>query len=178
VTAEVAAFDALRALKRERSGNALATLDQPEVDAFKAIIGRWERAPEPGNPTALDLSSKFFSSVRATFGQLAQSQVEGFQTLLQAFAVAQWPMSWAAYGWQRLGMRRTRRCSRRGSILSRDKAEAYRRGLRYYPWYGRGYVQLTWRGDDRQPAYGYVRADNDLDLAGALLADPGHGAAA
>lgn len=24
-------------------------------------------------------------------------------------------------------------------------AEAYRRGLRYYPYYGRGYVQLTWK---------------------------------
>lgn len=25
------------------------------------------------------------------------------------------------------------------------KAKAYRQGLRYYPWHGRGFVQLTWR---------------------------------
>jgi hypothetical protein len=25
-----------------------------------------------------------------------------------------------------------------------DEAEAYRKKLRYYPWYGRGFVQLTW----------------------------------
>ncbi|MEJ1976001.1 MAG: glycoside hydrolase family 19 protein [Acetobacteraceae bacterium] len=25
-----------------------------------------------------------------------------------------------------------------------EKAEAYRRGLKYYPYYGRGYVQVTW----------------------------------
>lgn len=25
------------------------------------------------------------------------------------------------------------------------RADAYRKGLRYWPWYGRGYVQLTWR---------------------------------
>ena len=27
----------------------------------------------------------------------------------------------------------------------KNKAEAYRKKLRYYPWYGRGFVQLTWK---------------------------------
>lgn len=26
-----------------------------------------------------------------------------------------------------------------------SRAESYRRGLRYFPWYGRGFVQLTWK---------------------------------
>jgi hypothetical protein len=41
--------------------------------------------------------------------------------------------------------------------------EAWRRKhLRYYPWYGRGYVQLTWDTN-------YQRADLELTLNGALV---------
>jgi putative chitinase len=41
-------------------------------------------------------------------------------------------------------------------------SESWRRAhLRYYPWYGRGYVQLTWDTN-------YQRADRELDLNGAL----------
>lgn len=36
--------------------------------------------------------------------------------------------------------------------------------LRYWPWYGRGYVQLTWE-------YNYRKADEKLGLGGRLLAD-------
>jgi hypothetical protein len=31
-----------------------------------------------------------------------------------------------------------------------SKAEAYRKKLRYYPWHGRGYVQLTWEDNYRK----------------------------
>ena len=45
-------------------------------------------------------------------------------------------------------------------------SEAWRKkNLRYYPWHGRGYVQLTWEAN-------YERADEALGLAGALRADP------
>jgi putative chitinase len=40
-----------------------------------------------------------------------------------------------------------------------------RQNLRYYPWYGRGYVQLTWEEN-------YARADKELKLDGTLLAEP------
>ena len=40
--------------------------------------------------------------------------------------------------------------------------ESYRRTLRYYPYYGRGFVQLTWREN-------YQRADNILRLGGRLM---------
>lgn len=44
-------------------------------------------------------------------------------------------------------------------------AEAWRKAhLRYWPWYGRGYVQLTWQKN-------YARADAKLCLAGTLLAN-------
>jgi predicted chitinase len=44
--------------------------------------------------------------------------------------------------------------------------EAWRRAnLRYWPWYGRGYVQLTWKSN-------YERADRELELGGTLTAKP------
>jgi hypothetical protein len=43
-------------------------------------------------------------------------------------------------------------------------SEAWRmKNLRYYPWYGRGFVQLTWE-------YNYVKAGNELGLD--LTTDP------
>jgi putative chitinase len=44
-------------------------------------------------------------------------------------------------------------------------SERYRKlNFAYYPYYGRGYVQLTWRAN-------YVKADNKLGLKGALIRD-------
>jgi len=42
-----------------------------------------------------------------------------------------------------------------------SKADAYRQGLRYYPYYGRGYVQLTWENNYRK--YAQIMG---LDLVG------------
>jgi hypothetical protein len=45
-------------------------------------------------------------------------------------------------------------------------SESWRRNnLRYYPWYGRGYVQLTWKEN-------YVRAQSKLGLGTLLTDDP------
>lgn len=43
------------------------------------------------------------------------------------------------------------------------KAEAFRRRLRYYPWFGRGLVQLTWE-------FNYLKAGQVLDVD--LITDP------
>lgn len=50
-------------------------------------------------------------------------------------------------------------------------AEAYRRTLRYYPWYGRGLVQLTWEDNYRkmQKLTGY-KVHDDPDVAMELKA--------
>lgn len=40
-----------------------------------------------------------------------------------------------------------------------------RRNLRYYPWYGRGDVQLTWK-------FNYEKVDKVLGLGGNLIANP------
>lgn len=45
-------------------------------------------------------------------------------------------------------------------------SEQWRRmNLRYYPWYGRGHVQLTWKSN-------YQKVDNYFKLGGKLIANP------
>jgi putative chitinase len=44
-------------------------------------------------------------------------------------------------------------------------SEEYLRSKPYYPWYGRGYVQLTWD-------YNYQKQDDKLGLGGKLMAEP------
>lgn len=167
---ETSAFDAARALKRERTGLGLSTSD---VAALKAIFDGWLPIGAR-NPTALSDSSLFFASVRNAFGSLNTSQVEGFERLLQAFGTASWPIAFAAYGlatgWHETDKRMQ---PVEEAYYLGAKAAAYRKTLRYHPWFGRGDVQLTWKGDDKQPHYGYTRADAELGLNGALLADPG-----
>jgi hypothetical protein len=43
--------------------------------------------------------------------------------------------------------------------------ESYLKSKPYYPWYGRGYVQLTWQEN-------YQKQDTKLGLGGALLKTP------
>jgi putative chitinase len=159
-------FDAARALKREVTGEGLTPT---EVDAFNSIIDGWKVSPI--NPLALSDGAPFFKAVRAAFGDLTQSQVDGFGALLQAFGVARWPIAWAAYGIATAyhETAATMQPVREAYWLT----EAWRKAnLRYWPWYGRGLAQLTWKGDDKEPAYGYTRADEELGLNGALLRDP------
>jgi hypothetical protein len=155
-------FDAARALKRELTGES-AGLSQEEVDALNAVILKWGEDASR-NPTALSDAGKFYQSVHASFGALDQPQVDGFNTLLQAFGVARWPLSWAAYGlataWHETN--KTLQPVREAYWLSEEWRKA---NLRYYPHYGRGYVQLTWPKN-------YARADEELDLGGKLVADP------
>lgn len=54
-----------------------------------------------------------------------------------------------------------------------DRAEAYRRSLRYFPWYGRGYVQLTWETNYRRAGAAVgadLIADPDLAMAPQIAA--------
>lgn len=44
-------------------------------------------------------------------------------------------------------------------------SQAYLQAKPYYPWFGRGYVQLTWEDN-------YKRQDEKLGLRGALMQDP------
>lgn len=109
---------------------------------------------------------KFYATVRARLeadGKLDQAQVEGCEAVLTACVGL--PLAWTAYAlataWHETAA--TMQPVREAYWLS----EAWRKKhlARYYPWYGRGYVQLTWEAN-------YRRADKELGLGGALLADP------
>jgi hypothetical protein len=162
-----AVFDALRAYKREVTGEGLSAVD---VATFNAVFASWKPLL---NPTALTDEAKFYDVVRTQLQRLTVEQVAGTQRLLQAFGVARWPIAWTAYGLA-TGWRETNKQMQpvEEAYFLGASADAYRKKLRYYPWTGRGDVQLTWKGDDREPNYGYARADKELGLGGALLADP------
>lgn len=152
-------FGSIRAYKRELTGEPLT---QPEVDALNAIFARWTRPVAP-NPTALADAQAFFKVVREKFGALSQEQVEGFNALLQAMGAATWPIAWTAYGLATAYHETARTMQPVQEAFWKD--DPWRqRNLRYYPWHGRGYVQLTWERN-------YKRADDELGLSGALTSD-------
>lgn len=149
-------FDAVKAL---RGGQAFTPA---EVGALDAAIDK--ALGISAQPHALSDTAGFFRIVRQAFGPLRQAQVEGFGVLLVAFGAARWPLSWAAYGlataWHETNNEMVP--VREAYWLSEDWRRTH---LRYYPHYGRGYCQLTWPKN-------YERADEELGLKGALVADP------
>lgn len=103
--------------------------------------------------------AKFYNTVRIKLGPLNQSQINGFEAVLNATEGQ--PLAHRAYSlataWHETA--RTMLPVREAYWLS----EAWRKkNLRYYPWYGRGYVQITWKAN-------YEKADKELGLGGALL---------
>jgi putative chitinase len=151
---------------------------KPIFDAVRTMLGRGFTTQETAaldaaidqaegrqaSPHALSDSDLFFATIRTHLGSLSQSQVEGFERLLQAYGVAHWPLAFAAYGlatgyWE---TNHTMQPVREAYWLD----EAWRKAhLRYYPWYGRGDVQLTWEKN-------YRKADVALGLNGALITNP------
>lgn len=104
----------------------------------------------------------FFDAVRAGLGDLSQGQVDGFNILLaeaQKRSVDKFVLPYIlATAWWESG--KTMQPVREAFYISKDfaKAEAWRKkNLRYYPYYGRGYVQLTWD-------YNYTKASKALGV--------------
>lgn len=148
---------------------------QAELDAALAEIDA-EAAPppviptEPTSTTGLQNPSAFYDVIRGDAGELfptmSQAQFDGVEIDL-AKGAGVLPLGWMAYclatdyhetNKTMQGVKEAYWCS-----------ESWRQThLRYYPYYGRGKVQLTWKGDDRTPHYGYTRATEELgiDLVG------------
>ena len=111
----------------------------------------------------------FFDAVRRELGALAQSQVDGFTLILDEAERRLTRLHELAYMlatcWLETG--RTMQPVREAFYVAPHdfaKAEAWRkRHLRYYPFYGRGLVQLTWD-------YNYRKAG--LRLGADFLAHP------
>lgn len=113
--------------------------------------------------------AKFYASVRAGIlgPKLEDNEVSGCEAILTAMAGV--PLSHCAYALATAyhETARTMQPVREAYWLS----EAWRKAnLRYWPWHGRGYVQITWD-------YNYRKADAEAAEAGlihpgALLANP------
>ena len=91
--------------------------------------------------------SAFFAAVRSSFGALKQSQVDGFNKILDE--------------WERRGGGDGRHLAYRLATVwhetdktmqpVREKGgEAYLRKKKYYPWVGEGLVQVTWEENHRK----------------------------
>ena len=108
----------------------------------------------------------FFDNVRKPlFGKLSASQVAGHEDIIKELQKRKVSLAQAAYVLATAyhETAKTMQPVREGLKAS----DAWRKkNLRYYPWYGRGHVQLTWKEN-------YVKADKQLGLGGALVANPG-----
>lgn len=113
--------------------------------------------------------AEFYKSVRATLlgPTLSDSEVAGCESILTAMEGT--PLSHCAYALATAyhETARTMQPVIEAYWLSEDWR---RKSLRYYPWYGRGYVQLTWQ-------INYLKADNaasgvGLIKKGELIAQP------
>lgn len=115
---------------------------------------------------ALAAPGAFYTAIRPLFnGALRASQFTGIEAKLKAFGAIGSPIAWIAYGlatsfWE------TAHTMQPVEEIGRGRGRAY--GVPGHNAgqiaYGRGDVQLTW---DRN----YERADRELGLRGALIAD-------
>ena len=163
-------FDIIRAQR----GKGFTT---SEVDAINALLNRLgiekddvaltTTAPDPvpavGGTPGLDNPSAFFDSVRESGllgNKLKPDQLKGLEAVLNAAEAAKWPLAFTAYA--------LATACHETAYTMQPVREAFwlsegwrRKNLRYYPFYGRGYVQLTWKAN-------YERADKELELGGRL----------
>jgi putative chitinase len=161
-------FDIIRA---ER-GKGFTVAEVQKIDALLDELGIAKdppvaapAAPEPGPATnGLDKPDAFFDSVRSShiFGNVLKSdQKSGLETVLGVTTGVNWPLAYTAYVLATASHETafTMQPVREAFWLSEDWRKTH---LRYYPYYGRGYVQLTWKEN-------YQKADDELNLGGKLM---------
>jgi len=165
-------FDTIRAQR----GKGFTAEEVEELDALLDRLGIEEddAAVAPTVPDSLpaaagvgtaglDNPQAFFDSVRESGilgSTLKPDQKMGLEAVLGPAKAAGWPLAFTAYALATACHETayTMQPVREAFWLS----ENYRRThLRYYPFYGRGYVQLTWKVN-------YERADRELELSGRL----------
>lgn len=124
----------------------VAWLEQME-QAAKPVV----HVPVLPQATGLQYPSEFYDYIRGDAGELfplfTQAQFDGIQETLRC-AAGKLPLGWCAYVLATEYHETARRMEavREGLNVS----DAWRRkNLRYYPWYGRGEIQLTWEKNYR-----------------------------
>ena len=115
----------------------------------------------------LDDPKAFFDVVRESrifVNGLKPDQVSGMETVCSVAKAAAWPIAFTAYALATAAHETAYKMQPVREAFWLD--ENWRRAHlhRYYPFYGRGYVQLTWKEN-------YERADRELDLGGRLISN-------
>lgn len=113
----------------------------------------------------LAATDNFYAAIRPLFGKISTPQFEGMQAKLDAFAAAGSPLAYVAYGLA-TSYHETGKKMQPVTEIGRGRGKPYGVPGKHggqVP-YGRGDVQLTWDGN-------YEKADDELGLNGALLAD-------
>jgi peptidoglycan hydrolase-like protein with peptidoglycan-binding domain len=137
----------------------------------EAAYARWEAAEEPppapavANDNRLDRAA-FFAIVRPRLfgGSLTQSQVEAILRYLD-YRAAAWPgMSDPELAYLLATVKHETE-HEMVPVVERGGA-AYLRSKPYYPWYGRGPIQLTWEANYRK--FGITDPDAALEWPAAL----------
>jgi len=134
------------------------------LEDLQKILNQIEEASTETNQLSIDYKV-FFDIVRGTLfsNKLSADQVKGMEAKIKAFVEEGFPLSWAAYALATSYHETARRMVPVREGLS--ASDAWRRkNLRYYPYYGRGDVQLTWKEN-------YEKADKKLNLGGKLVED-------
>lgn len=105
----------------------------------------------------------FFAAVRKDFGKLSSSQVEGFEQILGE--------------WERRGLTDKRHLAYMLATVWHETAmtmqpivergsQKYLRSKKYYPWIGRGLVQITWKENYKK--FGISKPEDALTWPVAL----------
>lgn len=113
--------------------------------------------------------AKFYDHIRTKVhaGKLSTSQVEGYEKILDYWEqqYPHWTLEWLAYGLATVFH------ETRGRMYpceeDDNKAGTYLKKKKYYPWYGRGLIQITWESNYLK--YGITNPDDALKWDKALF---------
>lgn len=112
----------------------------------------------------MTLSAGFFTSVRRSLfsGSLSQSQVDGFNVI-----DAEWVREGSGDNQQYAYVLATvyHETAKTMQPITEYGSASYLKAKPYWPYIGRGFVQLTWQSN-------YAKADEKLGLGNELVADP------
>ncbi len=125
----------------------------------------------------------FYDTLRPKLGSFTEANVLGFERFMDEALRRKMPLHEFAYVlatvWWETG--KTMASVKEGYYLG-SKAEAFRRRLRYYPYYGRSYPQFTWERNYRKASarwnavYAQSRWDQvDFVKNPDLILDPKYG---
>ncbi|SEL93826.1 hypothetical protein SAMN04489760_10164 [Syntrophus gentianae] len=169
-------FDTIRAQR----GRGFTAEEVKEIDALLDRLGVEEdvaavarTVPDPVSTETAEAATAGLDNQQAFFDSLSESgimgrtlkpdQVRGLEAVLGAAKAAGWQLAFTAYA--------LATSCHETNYTMQPVREAYwlsenwrRTNLRYYPFYGRGYVQLTWKAN-------YEKADRELELNGRLIAN-------